>query len=318
MKRKIFIVLLAVMIIGETIFLYNQNIGLKEKNKNINKEFEENNLIIDNKVNLESIIAERDNLKIETNEVFKEENIEDTFNKANMEKKNLNEEIAKLEKQIIELEGNLSTLQNKYNKLLKEYEEKNTFYITNVPFINQYPNYPTGCESVALTILLNYYGVVVTPDDIIAALPKGSLPYTKNGKVYGGNPEVEFIGNPYSLNSYGVYEKPIAEVANKFKNGITVATGTDFDTILKIVSSGKPVIAWTSMSLATPYVSRSWIYEPTGETIYWKANEHAVVIIGYTPSKVIISDPIGGKVKYQSRSIFKERYNYYGKKALYY
>lgn len=46
------------------------------------------------------------------------------------------------------------------------------------------------------------------------------------------------------------------------------------------------------MSLAVPYISRSWIYEPTGETIYWKANEHAVVIIGYTEDKVIISDPI--------------------------
>lgn len=318
MKRKIFIILLALMIIGETIFLYNQNIGLKEKNKNINKEFEENNLIIDNKVNLEGIIEERDNLKIETNKVFKEEDIEEMFDRENQEKENLNEEIANLEEKIIKLEENLNTLQTEYNKLLKEYEQKNTFYITNVPFINQYPNYPTGCESVALTILLNYYGVVVTPDDIIEVLPKGSLPYSKNGKVYGGNPEVEFIGNPYSLNSYGVYEKPIAEVANKFKSGITIATGTEFDEILKIVGSGKPVIVWTSMSLAKPYISRSWIYEPTGETIYWKANEHAVVIIGYTPSKVIISDPIGGTVKYQSRSIFKERYNYYGKKALYY
>ena len=82
MKRKIFIILLALMIIGETIFLYNQNIGLKEKNKNINKEFEENNLIIDNKVNLEGIIEERDNLKIETNKVFKEENSSVLYYKA--------------------------------------------------------------------------------------------------------------------------------------------------------------------------------------------------------------------------------------------
>ena len=72
------------------------------------------------------------------------------------------------------------------------------------------------------------------------------------------------------------------------------------------------------MNLSVPYISKSWIYEPTGETIYWKANEHAVVIIGYTEDKVIISDPINGKVKYQSKTIFNERYNYYGKKALYY
>ena len=62
-------------------------------------------------------------------------------------------------------------------------------------------------------------------------------------------------------------------------------------------------MVWTSMSLAVPYISQSWIYEPTGETIYWKANEHAVVIIGYTEDKVIISDPIDGKAKYQSKYI---------------
>ena len=167
-------------------------------------------------------------------------------------------------------------------------------------------------------MLLNYYGASVTPHDVISVLPKGALPYSKEGTIYGGNPEIEFIGNPYSLNSYGVYEKPLATVANKYKAGINIATGTDFDTILEIVGTGKPVLVWTSMYLAAPYISTSWIYEPTGETIYWKANEHAVVIIGYTPDKVIIADPIGGTAKYQSLSIFRERYNYYGKKALYY
>lgn len=149
-------------------------------------------------------------------------------------------------------------------------------------------------------MLLNYYGVIVTPDDIISSLPKGKLPYAKNGITYGGNPEKEFIGNPYSLNSYGVYEKPLAKVANKYKTGITIATGTDFNKILEIVGTGKPVLVWTSMYLAAPYISTSWIYETTGETIYWKSNEHAVVIIGYTPNKVIISDQNGGTIKYQS------------------
>ena len=102
----------------------------------------------------------------------------------------------------------------------------------------------------AITILLNYYGVAVTPDDIINKLPKGSVPITKDGKLYGGNPEVEFIGNPYSLNAYGVYEKPIANVASQYKSGIKIATGTSFEKILEVVKTGKPVMVWTSMSLA--------------------------------------------------------------------
>ena len=306
------------MIISETIILNNQNNEVRVKNTELLNKLEENNLIIDNKVSLESVKQEKNNLEEEAQLVFKEENVEDSFEEQKQIGENLNTEISELENTIIGLESNLSELQLEYNRLFKEYQTKNTFYITGVPFINQYPNYPTGCESVALTILLNYHGVLVTPDDIISELPKGSVPYTKNGITYGGNPEIEFIGNPYSLNSFGVYEKPLAEVANKFKSGINIATGTSFDEILNIVGTGKPVIVWTSMYLAAPYISTSWIYEPTGERIYWKANEHAVVVIGYTPDKVIISDPIGGQMKYQSLSIFRERYNYYGKKALYY
>lgn len=318
MKRKIVVILLIFMIIVETLILNNQNIEIKEKNNNLLKSLEEKNLVVNNQINLESLKEEKNNLEEVTSEAFKDEDAEIIFEEQKEKNKTLSKEISILEEKIIGLESNLNQLQEKYNKLVKEYEEKNTFYITNVPLINQYPDYPTGCESVALTILLNYYGVVVTPDSIIAAFPKGDIPYIKNGKLYGGNPELEFVGNPYSLNSFGVYEKPLAEVANKFKSGIKVATGTDFDEILKIVGTGKPVIVWTSMYLATPHISKSWIYEPTGETIYWKANEHAVVVIGYTKDKVIISDPIDGKMKYQSLSIFKERYNYYGKKALHY
>lgn len=318
MKRKIVIILLIFMIVTETLILNSLNVEIKEKNSNTLKLFEENNLIVNDRINLEVLKEEKSNLEEITSEAFKDEDAEIIFSKQKEKNESLTKEISVLEEKIIGLEDNLNKLQEEYNKLVKEYEAKNTFYITGVPLINQYPDYPTGCESVALTILLNYYGVVVTPDSIIRELPKGDIPYTKDGKLYGGNPEIEFVGNPYSLNSFGVYEKPLAGVANKFKPGIKIATGTDFDEILKIVGSGKPVIVWTSMYLAAPYISKSWIYEPTGETIYWKANEHAVVVIGYTKDKVIISDPIDGKMKYQSLSIFKERYNYYGKKALYY
>ena len=318
MKKKIIPLLLIIAIILETVILYNQNIELKGKNSNITRQLEDSGILIDGEIYLKELQEEKEELEKSTSEVFKEEDVEEVFQKQQEVNIALNSEISELEDKIIKLENSVILLREEYNKLVKENEAKHTFYITNVPVINQYPDYPTGCESVALTILLNYYGVAVTPDNIISYLPKGDAPYSKDGKLYGGNPELEFVGNPYSLNSFGVYEKPLAEVANKFKPGIKIATGTDFDEIIKIVGSGKPVIVWTSMNLATPYISKSWIYEPTGETIYWKANEHAVVVIGYTSDKVIISDPIGGQVKYQSLSIFKERYNYYEKKALYY
>lgn len=317
MKKTIFCFIAILLLMLSEIIVLNKDIKTKEVSIN-NLELE-----LKEKSTLENLKEERKNLNTEISSlvaVSAEDHVEiqKTIESEKKLSENLEKDITDLENKVIELEDKLSNTQKEYYKLVKENAEKNSFYISNVPFINQYPNYPTGCESVALTILLNYYGVKVTPDDIISKLPKASVPVEKNGKIYGGNPEVEFVGNPYSLNAYGVYEKPIASVANKYKSGIKIATGTSFEQILEVVRTGTPVMVWTSMNLLVPYISTSWIYEPTGETIYWKANEHAVVIIGYTEDKVIISDPLSGKAKYQSKSIFKERYNYFGKKALYY
>ena len=189
--------------------------------------------------------------------------------------------------------------------------------LANVPTINQYPNYNTGCESVALTILLRYNGVSFSPNQIIDSLTKTGLPYVSDGVLYGGNPEVEFVGNPYG-DGYGVYHNPIADVANKYKSGLHAETNVPLSRVLEIVKSGHPVQVWSSMYLALPYVSTSWIYKETGEKIDWHANEHSVVVVGFTDSNIIISDPIGGAIKYQSRSIFESRYNYFGRRALYY
>lgn len=144
------------------------------------------------------------------------------------------------------------------------------------------------------------------------------MPYQENGVTYGGNPYLEFVGNPYDKGSYGTYDYPISLVANNYKASITNGTGKNLDDILKIVKENRPVLAWTSMGLALPYISASWIYKPTNEKINWIANEHAVVIIGYTSDKIIISDPIGGIIKYLDRATFEHRYNYYGKRNLYY
>ena len=88
--------------------------------------------------------------------------------------------------------------------------------------------------------------------------------------------------------------------------------------MVDLVQNGTPVMAWTSIGLNLPYISKSWIYKPTGEVISWKANEHAVVIVGVNGSSITIADPIGGALKVYSKSLFEQRYNYYGKRALYY
>lgn len=334
MKKLVFMLIIIIFLVMGSTSIYLLNIYLLKDNSNFYEYFEEERLIgVDGEVNLSGIVSEKEELYREMINLFGNnyydyeeylkviKNGEDDNMSLQKTIEGLSIEVSNLEDKKNSLDSEYSVLTKKYNKLKKSASNsvtvsKNNSY--NFPLINQYPKYQTGCESVALTMLLQYYGVNVTPDMIISKLKKGSVPYWENGVLYGGNPELEFVGNPYSKSSYGTYEKPMAEVANIFKGGVIAKSNFSFNEVINLVKNGTPVMVWTSMGLSLPYISSSWIYKPTGETIEWKANEHAVVMIDATDSTVVIADSIGGKIKTYSRSTFESRYNYYGKKALYY
>jgi uncharacterized protein YvpB len=206
----------------------------------------------------------------------------------------------------------VSALEEKHSKYDTTFELKE-FYT-----VSQMPDYPTGCESVALYMLLKYYDVDVTIEQIIEELPKGLRPYTKDGVRYGGNPEIEFIGDPRDNRSFGVYDKPIADIAENHKSGVINVRGKDLDELLPLVKFGRPVLVWTSINLTPPYISHQWIYEPTGERIDWLWLLHAMVIVGYTEDRIIVADPIPGKIVSYDRATFEYTYDYYGKRAIYY
>ena len=216
--------------------------------------------------------------------------------------KNKNNEV---EKRIIAIESSQ-----------KEMESLNK--VNDFPTYNQFPKYPTGCESVSLYLLLKYYEVNVTIEDIINSVPKGALPYKNNNQISGGNPELEFIGDPRNNYSYGVYNKPIAEVGEKYKAGIISKTNFDFQKVLTLVRDNHPVLVWTTINLSKPFISTTWIYPETGEKISWIGGEHAMVIFGVTDDKVIASDPYTGTIRYFNQDLFETRYNYLGKRAIYY
>lgn len=192
-------------------------------------------------------------------------------------------------------------------------------YIENFPTKNQKPDYPTGCESVALYTLLKYYNINVTVDNIIDKLNKGEKPHYEDKIMYGGNPEREFLGDPKRKDGYGVYEKPIEKVANIYKPGIKNISGTDFNDILKLVKKGYPVQVWSSINCLEPKIaSHTWIDRKTNKEIKWKQPFHSLVLIGYSKNKVVVSDPYVGAIQEFDKEKFEKAYNFFGKRALYY
>ena len=183
----------------------------------------------------------------------------------------------------------------------------------------QYPDYPTGCESVSLYMLLNYYGVDVTVDQIYDLLPMGAQPYDDDeGVRHGANPEREFVGDPRSEYSYGVFNEPIARVAEQFMPGVETRTGASIDDIKAILDTGNPVLAWYVSAPMRDIMYRwSWLDE-NGETVYWPGGEHAVVICGYDEDSLTYRDPNAGTTVVIDCDTFRKSFDELGGRIVYY
>lgn len=197
-------------------------------------------------------------------------------------------------------------------------EKDITYKIDNFPTYYQYPKYPNGCESAALYNLLRFYNLDVSVDDIVNNLKKGDKPHFEGDIYYGGNPEIEYVGDPSDIHGYGVYQKPIIDVANIYKSGMIDYTGHSLDEVLSIVKQGIPVQIWASVNMQDTSVCIDWIYKETGEKINWLCKLHSVVIIGYNKSKIIVSDSYTGKIESYNHKQVEKIYNLYGKRAIYY
>lgn len=168
--------------------------------------------------------------------------------------------------------------------------------LLDIPVISQLPELPRGCEVTSLAMLLQHAGVHMDKMELAERIKKDPTPYQlKNGRVNFGNPNVGFVGDMYTLNKpgYGVYHKPIKELADRYLSNRAVDfTGSDFSKIETILSNGIPV--WI--------IINSWYKElPTEQFRKWKTpvgevqityREHSVLVTGYDKDYVYVNDPL--------------------------
>ena len=174
----------------------------------------------------------------------------------------------------------------------------------DVPCYSQYPELPTGCESVALTNLLNYYGFGLGKT-IIADyyLPKGS----------NGNFVTAFDGNPRRSSGglMGCVAPAITIAGNnslRAAGSIMQAKDVSFSSISSIknrLTCGQPVEMWNTEWGSWPggrYAARWYNGHSYG---LWGGN-HAVVLKGYDDEQgiVYLSDSINGNVTRNAQVFF--------------
>lgn len=191
------------------------------------------------------------------------------------------------------------------------FQSSSTKKVISMKNIRQRPQLPTGCESVALTIVLKHLGFSLSKTAIASRyLPKSSSNFV-----------TAFWGSPFSSSGGGIYSPGLTKTANKYlkakKSSMRAydLTGIRFSDLYRYIDENIPVIVWNSMYMRWPCAVHSYRY--AGKTWHFYRYEHCVVLCGYDKKnkKVLINDPLSGLV-WRKASSFERIYNKMGKMAI--
>lgn len=186
----------------------------------------------------------------------------------------------------------------------------------DVPLENQMPDLPNGCEVTSLSMLMNYYGIKVNKNELAENIQHVDF-FTDGGK-YRGNPNQGFVGHMSIANAgWCVYSSPLYNVARKYTTHIENITGSDFLSLLKLVSIGHPVLIITTTTFNRVNDMQTWDTN-TGK-VNVTPSSHACVITGYSkPKKVVyVNNPYGYKNQPVNWKNLQASYNQQGRQALY-
>lgn len=190
-----------------------------------------------------------------------------------------------------------------------------------VPGTSQTPKYPTGCEGAAATTLLKYYGINVSLDEMIGAIPRENL-RTENGRRVGPSIYEKFVGDPtgtYTSKNpgYGAFAPVVRKAINTvlIRKGSNLRaydlSGSSISTIYSYLLRGYPVIVWSTYNMQNPKSVNSWyIKQSDGSYQYFSypRGTHVTVLTGYDANNVYMMDVYGAVNKTFSRSTFEARY----------
>ena len=174
----------------------------------------------------------------------------------------------------------------------------------DVPCYMQYPELPTGCESVALANLLNYYGFGLSKTTIAGHY----LPLS-----WSNNFVTAFAGDPFT--GTGGFNGCVAPAIVIAGNNYLSAAGSSlravdvsFSSIPALksrLSCGQPIEVWNTEWGGYPggRYAASWY---NGHSYGLWGGNHAVVLKGYDDEKgiVYVSDSISGDVTRDAKVFF--------------
>lgn len=215
---------------------------------------------------------------------------------------------------------NIQINTKKENNFITTQQETSNMKKIEVPTICQYPELPTGCESVAAAMVLQYYGENIVAEDFASGWLRCSENfYTANNQLYGPDPNEVFAGNPFSENAYGCYATAIVKAVNE-NSAVCKAKKIMNKTVAQLceeyIKNDKPILIWATMGMKESKSGKSW-YLQNGERFTWIAGEHCLVLVGYDEEYYFLNDPQSGSTVAFQKNIVEKRFKELGMQAVY-
>lgn len=175
----------------------------------------------------------------------------------------------------------------------------------DVPSLQQNPELPTGCESVALTNALLSLGFSLAKTEIADAW----LPTSDSDFV------TAFMGDPHSVDGHSCMAPAITQTADAYlmANSSDLRsydlTGASFAEVLAEVAEGHPALVWCTIDLAEPGDAYNSA-RAFDRTYRLYPNSHCVVVRGYDldAGVAFVSDPLAGDVTYSLDTLMTRYY----------
>lgn len=190
--------------------------------------------------------------------------------------------------------------------------------ILNVPWYHQ--AFELSCEEASLRMALAYEGIATTDSAVLQIIGSDLRPaYVDSTGLHWGDPFATFVGNvngsEIALTGYGTYYPTIAHAAAVLGGHVLRAgQGIAAADIYQAVLNGHPVVTWVTYRWVRLHRQDYVAFD--GRTVtYAGPGEHAVVVVGVTPTRVLINNPWSGP-EWISKSVFEPVYATYDNMAV--
>ena len=129
-----------------------------------------------------------------------------------------------------------------------------------------------------------------------------------------GDPNVGFVGSVRDY-GYGIYHAPLARLLDRLAPGrANDLSGSGFAAVLQELRLGRPVLVWVTTTMRPPSRWVTW-RTPRGR-FTGTIQEHAVLVVGYTPRALIINNPLSGRRESVAPQPFIEAWKQLGRQVL--